>query len=135
MINLADVPEVAEREVLGPGVYNGFVSDIQTGNSKRSGNPMLTWILSVTDKQGNDHQVYYHTLLNDPRGLTRIKRAITNLLEEGEDFDFENFRPAAVVELLQGRNCRVQLGVQNSAEYGKSNTVREILPVGGGFMG
>jgi hypothetical protein len=87
---------------------------------------MLTWVLGVQLPEGGSTTLFYHTVLTG-NGLSRTKRAIARLLGGDEEFDWEHFRPSAVAEQFSGRDCRVVVRIQNSPEYGKSNSVSDLL--------
>src|SRR5688500_4799839 len=122
VLDLSDTPEEIERPLLPAGVYDAEVRDVQFGNSRRSGNPMLTWIFTAWDKEENEHTLFYHTVLSDERGRSAMKKAILRLLNEDEEFDWTQFKPAEVSEWAIGRQCQLVVRIQNSPEYGKSNS-------------
>lgn len=133
IIDLSDVPEAVERELLRPGLYNGVINEINFGQSNRSGNPMLTWVINVELPEGGGQNVWYHTVMTGD-GLSRVKKAINQLLAPDEEFDWTHFSAAAVIEQFTGRDCRVRVRIQNSPEYGKTNSVADLLsPADTGF--
>ena len=136
VFDLSGTPDEVQRELLPPGVYDATVSNVEFGNSRRSGNPMLTWTFDVVDKQGGSHTLFYHTVLNDERGLVRAKKAISRLLtEEDGEFDWGNFKPGEVADWAVGRACRVIVRIQPAtAEYEKSNSIRDVLEPSEGFI-
>jgi hypothetical protein len=133
-LDMSDTPEEIERPLLPPGVYDAEVRDVQFGNSRRSGNPMLTWIFAAFDKEQTEHTLFYHTVLNDERGRSAAKKTIVRLLNDDEDFDWKAFKPAEVSEWAVGRTCQVVVRIQNSPEFGKSNSVRDVQKAREGFL-
>jgi hypothetical protein len=136
VFDLSGTPDEPDRELLPPGIYDATISNVEFGNSRRSGNPMLTWIFDVVDKQGANHTLFYHTVLNDERGLVRAKKAISRILtEEDGEFDWANFKPGEVADWAVGRACRVIVRIQPAtAEYDKSNSIRDVLTASEGFI-
>ena len=132
VLDLSDTAEEPERELLKPGLYNAEVRDVQYGRS-RKGNPMLTWIFAAKDQNDNEQTLFYHTVLNDERGLGRVKKTIIRLLADDEEMDWAQFKPAEL-DWLQGRQCRLRVTIQNSEDYGKSNSVRDVLKAAEGFL-
>jgi hypothetical protein len=131
-LDLSGTEEEPERVLLKPGMYDATVRDVQFGKS-RKGNPMLTWLFAAQDQDGNEQTLFYHTVLNDERGLARTKKTINRLLEEDEEMDWSQFKPNEL-DWLQGRACRLRVTIQNSEEYGKSNSVRDVLAPREGFL-
>ena len=136
VFDLSGTPDEPERVLLPPGIYDATISNVEFGNSRRSGNPMLTWVFDVTDKQGEQHTLFYHTVLNDERGLVRAKKAISRILtEEDGEFDWASFKPGEVADWAVGRACRVIVRIQPAtAEYDKSNSIRDVLAPSDGFI-
>lgn len=134
VLDLTDTPEEIERPLLPAGKYDAEVRDVQFGNSRRSGNPMLTWVFTAWDKEGNEHTLFYHTVLNDERGRSAAKKTILRLLNDDEEFDWGTFKPGEVSEWAVGRQCQVVVRIQNSPEYGKSNSIRDVLKPQEGFL-
>jgi hypothetical protein len=136
VFDMSGTPDEPDRELLAPGIYDAVISNVEFGNSRRSGNPMLTWVFDVTDKQGASHTLFYHTVLNDERGLVRTKKAISRILtEEDGEFDWANFKPGEVADWAVGRACRVIVRIQPAtAEYDKSNSIRDVLTPSEGFI-
>jgi hypothetical protein len=94
---------------------------------------MLTWIFDVQANDDKEWKVYYHTTLNDERGQSNAKRAIIRLLNDDEEMDWAQFKPGDM-SWIEGRNCRLRIGIQRNEEYGKSNSVRDVLKAQEGFL-
>lgn len=135
VFDLSETPDEAPRELLAPGVYEAIVQNVEYGTSRRSGNPMLTWTFTATDKEGKEHTLWYHTVLNDERGLVRTKKTISRLLTDDEEFDFAQFKPGEVADWAVGRPCRIVVRIQPAtAEYDKSNAIRDVLAPAEAFL-
>lgn len=134
-LDLSDVDEISGRETVPVGTYDAFVETVEYKKSARSGNAMFAWRLRLRlpDSDEYTYSLYYHTTFS-AKDIGRTKHAV-NVALNGE-VDWGNFRPTDVAEALGGCYIRAKVGIQNSPEYGKSNTVREILPpaeASGGF--
>jgi hypothetical protein len=132
-----DLSDIAEPvyEVLPAGTYEGYVDNVEYGNSQRSGNPMLTWrIVVARPSDGTDFNLLMHTSFSD-KAIARTKQQLIKLKP---DLDLKEFRPADSGEVFGGMNVRVVVRIQNNPpnhEFpGKRNQVRELLPAAGSFL-
>lgn len=126
VLNLDDVDEKGPGfEALKPGVYDCVIENTEFGESKK-GNPMITWVLKVTDPNYEGRLLFNHTTLNNNMGIARLKRILVRVVP---DVDLAQFNPKAFCDNGEaiGLPCRAKVSIQNY-QGEKRNNVKEILP-------
>ncbi len=124
-LDLSDVDEKAAFAPVAPGIYPALISGGEYGKSQRSGNPMITWAISVaTDpEEGRFRTLYYHTVLNKDN-LPRLKRMVVRVAPE---YDMSRLVPSQLCEDLEGYVCKVRLKNRRFEGEMRPN-ISDILP-------
>jgi len=93
----------------------------------------IQFLARMPDAEEYTFRLFYHPTFS-PKDIGRTKHAV-NILLNGE-VDWAQFKGSAIADRLVGTYCRGKVGQQSNPEYGKSNTIRELLPAAdamGGF--
>lgn len=125
VFDLADVPDEPERVLIPAGTYDATIEEVNYELSKTSNNPMLTWVLKIRDKDGNDFpgRLFFHTTLAGD-GFSRTKRT---LLRVDPELDLKNFRPRDCNDAYSGMDVRAKIRIEPPrGGYGKRNGVVEL---------
>lgn len=132
-LNLEDVNEKAGGfEALPKGTYDAVVDDVEFGDSSK-GSPMLTWKFRIDHEEYGKRTMYFYTVLDQPFGLSNLKKTILNL---GMEIDMAEFDPAEFADTGDaiGLPCQLKIGIQKY-EGEKRNNIKEVLPAAEGGFG
>jgi hypothetical protein len=134
-MNLADFDENAQEELIAQGTYNAYCDEATFGESKTSGEPMVTLRFEVRDSENaayNGRKMFFHCVIGGEHkefGIKNLKKAGVALNPE---INWSAFKPADVQEYFEGKDCRlkIKIGKDKRNPGAKRNNVDEVLPAG-----
>lgn len=126
VINLSGVSEDTGFECMPKGDYDCVIDDCTFDYSKSSGAPMLTWKFEVVATGYERRKLFFHTVLNNPIGLSNLKKL---LVATQVAVDFDKFNPQAFADegAAIGLPIIATVGIQNYKGE-KRNNVKTIKP-------
>lgn len=119
------------------GNYNCSIEEAVFKISASKGNPMLSlkWAVEDGEYAEQNRKLFSFVIFSEKmigRAKTFFKRVAPELAE------LEEFKPKAIAEsgVLVGKRARLKVDVEDSEEYGKRNTVKDVFaPLAGGVGG
>lgn len=134
VLDLTDVKEsTGGFEALPAGVYEAVVDNVEFKTSS-NGNPMLSFQFSITEAPYTNRKVFTNMVLNNPTGVSILKKTLVRLLP---DTDLSKFSPQKFADegAAIGIPCRLKLKI-TTYNGKKQNNVSEVLAAaaGGSFL-
>lgn len=130
LLNLMDVDEsMPSFQALPAGIYDCEVLEVGYAPSA-AGNPMITWQFQVLSEEPSlkNRRLFYHTVLNKPAGLARLKRLLVRILPEVDlaSFDPDKF---ALEGTAIGKRCKVKISTRpdDRDKTKKRNDVVDVM--------
>lgn len=126
LIDLSNVEEM-KFDLIPKGAYDAKIDEVQFGKSKSSGQPMMTFILTIEGGDYAGRKKYFYASFSQKA----IKGTKSNLLRIDPNLFSGQFDPQKIVDSgeLLGRDIKIKIVHQERTDNGEmQDSVGSILP-------